>query len=81
MIAGKLVRQRHFSSCRLWEDPQIQTPITSRREAESSEYHLAAPNGLEPIQDPAAWRTAGQEEIGTANIQERHPGGAGEGLK
>lgn len=56
----------------------MQTSIPSRRKAEGPEYHLAATNGLEPIQTPEAWRTAGQEEIGTANIQESHSVGTGE---
>lgn len=58
----------------------MQTSITPRREAEGPEYHLAATNGLEPIQATEAWRTAGQEETGTANIQESHSEGTGEGL-
>ena len=57
----------------------ISSFITSRREAEGSEYHLAAPKGLELIQVVGAWRTAGQEETGTATTRESHSGPAGEG--
>lgn len=56
----------------------MQTSIPSRRKAEGPEYHLAATNGLEPIQTTEAWRTAGQEAIGTATIQESHSVGTGE---
>ena len=70
-IPKKPVRQKHFPSFRPWEEPQTQTSITSRREACSSEYHLTATNGLEPIQATEAWRTAGREETGTANTQEK----------
>lgn len=57
-------------------EPQTQTFITSRREAEGPEYHLAAPNGLEPIQATEAWGTAGQEERWTGSTQESQSGGA-----
>lgn len=57
----------------------MQTSITPRREAEGPEYHLAATNGLEPIQATEAWRTARQEETGTANIQGSHSKGTGRG--
>lgn len=58
----------------------MQTSITPRREAEAPKYHLAATNGLEPIQATEAWRTARQEETGTANIQGSHSEGTGDGL-
>lgn len=71
-IARKLVRwQKRFPSCRPWEEPQTQTSVTPRREAEGPEYHLAAANGSEPIQATEARRTAGQKETGTANTQEK----------
>lgn len=67
-ITRKLVRwEKCFPSLRPWEEPQTQTSVTPRREAEGPEYCLAAANGLEPIQATEAQRIAGQEETGTAN--------------
>lgn len=75
-IARKLVRwQKRFPSFRPWEEPQTQTSVTPRREAEGPEYHLAAANGLEPIQATEAWRTAGQ---GQPIHKKSHSGGTGE---
>lgn len=79
-MARKLVRHKHLSSFRPPEGPQRQTSITSRREAGGPKYHVAASNGLEPIQATEAWRIAGQEETGTANIQESRSGSTGEGV-